>query len=99
MSYRVTWSDGTKDKLRAAVMAMKKSENSDRLVDTLTEHIEQHVGLYPQDANARPGQCVTGKYLVFGCNVHYMIHMDTGDAVITAVEPQEKTNRGKPNPT
>ena len=71
-------------------MATTTRENRDWLTERVTEHVEQHVALYPQDASGQPGQCVTGEYIVIGRKVRYEIHMDTGEAVITTVEPWER---------
>ena len=87
MSYEVTWSEGTKERLRTALPSFKPSDKREWLIDKMTEHIEKEIAAYPQDASAQPGQCVTGEHRVAGFWVCYEIHMDTGRAVITEVKP------------
>jgi hypothetical protein len=83
MSYQITWSEGTKERLRSGV-------RREWLIDRIVEHVEKEIASYPQDATAQPGQRVSGELHVANCDVCYEIQMDTHIAIITGVESHAK---------
>ena len=87
VSYEVAWSEGTKERLRTAFPGVKPSDRREWLIDKVTEHVEQEIAAYPQDARAQPRQRVAGELRVAGFCVGYELYMDTGASVITEVKP------------
>jgi len=92
MSYQITWSEGTKERLRAGLVFLNPADRREWLIDRIVEHVEKEIATYPQDATAQPGQRVTGELHVANCDVRYEIHMDTHIAVVTGVESHAKRN-------
>lgn len=90
MSYQITWSEGTNERLRAGLVFLNPSDRREWLIDRIVEHVEKKIAAYPQDAAAKPKQFVTGELHVGKCSVRYEIHMDTHEAVITGIEPYTK---------
>jgi hypothetical protein len=86
MSYAVTWSEGTKERLRTGLPNVKPPDRREWFLDRVTEHVEHEIAAYPQDASAQPGQRVSGELRVAGFCVGYEIHMDTHTAIITEVK-------------
>jgi hypothetical protein len=91
MSYKITWSEGTKERLRSGLFFLNPGDQREWLIDRIIEHVEKEITAYPQDATAQPGQRVTGELHVANCDVRYEIHMDTHVAVITGVESHART--------
>jgi hypothetical protein len=91
MSYQITWSEGTKERLRTGLRIVNAGDRREWLVDRVVEYVEKEIAAYPQDAAAQPGQRVTGELHVSNCDVRYELYMDTHIAVVTGVESHAKT--------
>jgi hypothetical protein len=90
MSYQITWSEGTKEKLQTALRNIKPGNNREWFIDRVTDYVTQEIALYPQDAAAEPGQCVTGEVCFGAVHVLYEIWMDRGLAIIKEIKSDQK---------
>jgi hypothetical protein len=86
MSYAVTWTEGTKERLRTALPKVKPTDRREWLLGKVTEHVQREIATYPQDGRSQPGQRVAGKLHVAGFCVSYEIHMDAHSAIVTEVK-------------